>query len=112
MSPSQRTAFAKFKKAFACRREADALGRAFKRDLARLDCGLCAGPDIQPVFDRVYHPAAIALADSLTWLGVAEVDMLRLPLCPELAATQLRILLHLLSGIAKLLDKRAAFEPQ
>lgn len=93
-------------RALECRLAAEALGRNLKRELARLDCGIASGMDIKPVFDRVYVPAGVSIADSLAPLRIPELGMLRLPLCPELAATQIRILLRLLAGVAKILDRR------
>ncbi len=79
------------------------LGRNLNRELARLDCGLASGVSFQPVFDRVYLPAAVSLADSLDWLHIDELGMLRLPLWPSLAGTQTRVVLQVLSGIYRLL---------
>ena len=90
--------------AIECRLAAEALGRNLKRELARLECGISTGMDIKPAFDRVYVPAGAALAQSLAYLHIAEVEMLRLPLCPELAATQIRIYLQILSGVTKVLE--------
>ncbi len=92
------------KYAVECRFMADALGRNLKRELARLDHGLVNGVDIKPVFDRAYMPQGASIADGLAQLGIAELEMLRLPLWPELASTQIRIVLQILSGVAKVLD--------
>jgi len=91
--------------AIQCRLAAEALGRNLKRELARLECGLATGMDIKPVFDRAYIPAGAALAESLAALRIPELEMLRIPLCPELAATQIRIFLQILSGVAKVFDR-------
>jgi hypothetical protein len=85
------------------RSDIDALGRNLNRELARLDCGLDSDASFKSIFDRVYLPAARSLADSLAWLRLEELALLRLPLWPALATTQIRIILQVLAALDKLL---------
>ena len=98
----QKAAWPQDAKAYRCLTEA--LGRNLKRELARLDCGIAAGMDIKPVFDGAHVAAGGAIADALASLGIAELEILRLPLWPELASTQILVVLQILSGVAKILD--------
>jgi hypothetical protein len=82
---------------------ASALSVDLKRELARRELRSHPPWPMKAVYDTVYLPQILALAESLEGRGIADVALLRGSLWEELATTQIHIVLELLQGLIVLL---------
>src|SRR5947209_4785799 len=78
------------------------LAQNLERELVRLECRAVSAALLKPVYDRIYLPTAIAVADALR-VWCLNLDLLRQPLWAELASTQLRVVLECLYEAATVL---------
>ena len=76
-----------------------ALAQDLERELIHVELGHRPGWQMKAVYDAVYLPIAGRAADGLQAFCL-NASILRLPLCDELAATQLRIILEVLHHFA------------
>ena len=84
---------------------AEALLRYLERELVHSDCRRRPAAQMKDLYDAVYLPTAVALADGLRSLELDNLSILRQPLCEELASTQLRIVLELLYNVVTVLSE-------
>ena len=71
------------------------LAQDLERELVHVELGHRPGWQMKSVYEAVYFPIAVRVADGLKAFRF-DASILRLPLSDELAATQLRIILEVL----------------
>jgi hypothetical protein len=92
-------------KILECRAQAKALRQDLQRELAAMTARGWHGTDqIRAIYDIVYLPRAVALADGLGYFEIPDLDLLRQPFLSERGAAQTAALIGLLNVIVAVLS--------
>jgi hypothetical protein len=87
------------------RANAKVLSRTLQNELAALTLHQSSSTlPLKDIYDSVYLPKTLALADGLTGFDIPDLDQLRRPFCPEQASAQLLTVIGVLTVIASVLS--------
>jgi hypothetical protein len=87
------------------RAKAKVLGLNLQHERASLAARQGCDARMKDIYDAVYLPTAVTLADGLTSFDIPDLELLRQPFCPELASIQLTILIGLLHTVTAVLGE-------